>query len=154
MITIKGILERLTYQNQENHYTIAKLRIAKISDPVTVVGHLAGVFEGESLEISGKWVTHPKYGDQFKVEVYKVVLPATVSGIRKYLGSGMIKGVGRSLADKIVDHFKEKTLDIIENEPDKLKSIHGIGEAKKKIIEQAWNKHHAVRRVMQFLQEN
>ncbi|MCD4677335.1 MAG: ATP-dependent RecD-like DNA helicase [Desulfobacula sp.] len=154
MITIKGILERLTYQNQENHYTIAKLRIAKISDSVTIVGHLAGVSEGESLEISGKWTTHPKYGDQFKVEAYKVVLPATVSGIRKYLGSGMIKGVGRSLADKIVDHFKEKTLDIIENEPDKLKKIHGIGEAKKKIIEQAWNKHHAVRRVMQFLQEN
>ncbi|MBC2705559.1 ATP-dependent RecD-like DNA helicase [Desulfobacula sp.] len=154
MITIKGILDRLTYQNQDNHYTVAKLRIAKISDPVTIVGHLAGVFEGESLEVSGKWTTHPKYGDQFKAEVYKVVLPATVSGIRKYLGSGMIKGIGKSLADKIVDQFEERTLDIIENEPEKLKKIYGIGEAKKKVIEQAWNKHHAVRRVMQFLQEN
>ena len=154
MITIKGILERLTFQNQDNHYTVAKLRIAKISDPVTIVGHLAGVFEGESLEVSGKWITHPKYGDQFKVEAYKVVLPATVSGIRKYLGSGMIKGIGKSLADKIVDQFEERTLDIIENEPEKLKEIHGIGEAKKKLIEQAWNKHHAVRRVMQFLQKN
>ena len=153
MITIKGILERITYQNPDNHYTIAKLRIAKISDPVTTVGHLAGVFEGENLEISGKWTTHPKYGDQFKIEVYKVILPASVAGIRKYIGSGMIKGIGKSLADKIVDHFKERTLDIIENEPDKLKKIHGIGEAKKKLIEQAWNKHHAVRRVMQFLQE-
>ena len=153
MITIKGILERLTYQNPDNHYTVAKLRIAKISDPVTLVGYLAGVVEGESLEVSGKWTTHPKYGDQFKVEVYKVILPASVSGIRQYIGSGMIKGIGKSLADKIVDHFKEKTLDIIENEPDKLKRIHGIGEAKKKLIEQAWNKHHAVRRVMQFLQE-
>ncbi|WP_457553638.1 SF1B family DNA helicase RecD2 [Desulfobacula sp.] len=154
MITIKGILEKLTYQNQDNHYTIARLRIAKIGDPVTIVGHLAGVFEGESLELSGKWTTHPKYGDQFKVEAYTVILPATVSGIRKYLGSGMIKGIGKSLADKIVDHFKEQTLDIIENEPEKLKHIHGIGEAKKKLIEQTWNKHHAVRRVMQFLQEN
>ncbi|MCD4723164.1 MAG: ATP-dependent RecD-like DNA helicase [Desulfobacula sp.] len=154
MITIKGILERLTYQNQNNHYTVAKLRIAKISDPVTIVGYLAGVVEGESLEVSGKWTTHPQYGDQFKVEVYKVVLPASVSGIRKYIGSGIIKGIGKSLADKIVDHFKERTLDIIENEPEKLKKIHGIGEAKKKLIEQAWNKHHAVRRVMQFLQEN
>ena len=154
MIIIKGILERLTYQNPDNHYTIAKLRIAKINDPVTIVGHLAGVFEGESLEISGKWIIHPKYGDQFKVEIYKVVLPATVSGIRKYLGSGMIKGIGKSLADKIVDYFEENTLDIIENEPDKLKHIHGIGEAKKTLIEQTWNKHHAVRRVMQFLQEN
>ena len=153
MITIKGILERLTYQNSDNHYTVAKLRIAKISDSVTLVGYLAGVVEGESLEVSGKWTTHPKYGDQFKVEVCKVILPASVSGIRKYIGSGMIKGIGKSLADKIVDHFKERTLDIIENEPEKLKNIHGIGEAKKKLIEQAWNKHHAVRRVMQFLQE-
>ncbi len=154
MITIKGILERLTYQNQDNHYTVAKLRIAKINDPVTIVGHLAGVFEGESLEISGKWITHPKYGDQFKAQIYKVVLPATVSGIRKYLGSGIIKGIGKSLADKIVDHFKEQTLDIIENEPEKLTHIHGIGKNKKNLIEQTWNKHHAVRRVMQFLQEN
>jgi exodeoxyribonuclease V alpha subunit len=154
MITLNGILDRLTYQNQENHYTVAKLRIPKISDPVTIVGHLAGVFEGESLEVSGKWISHPKYGDQFKAERYKVLLPATVSGIRKYLGSGMIKGIGKSLAERIVDHFEEKTLDIIENEPDKLKQIHGIGEAKKNTIAQAWNNHHAVRRVMQFLQAN
>lgn len=154
MITIKGILERLTYQNPDNHYTVAKLRMAKISDPVTIVGHLAGVFEGESLEISGKWASHPKYGDQFKVEIYKVILPATVSGIRKYLGSGMIKGIGKLLADKIVDYFEESTLDVIENDPQRLMEIHGIGAAKKKTIELAWNKHHAVRRVMQFLQEN
>ena len=154
MITIKGILTRLTYQNPDNHYTVAKLQIAKISDPVTVVGYLAGVSEGESLEISGKWATHPRYGDQFKAQLYTVVLPATVSGIRKYLGSGIIKGIGKSMADKIVDHFEENTLDIIENEPEKLLSVHGIGTVKKNLIEQAWNKHHGVRRVMQFLQEN
>lgn len=154
MITIKGILERFTYQNPENHYAIAKLRIAKISDPVTIVGHLAGVFEGESLEVSGQWVSHPKYGDQFETRMFKVVLPASAAGIRKYLGSGMIKGIGRSLADKIVDCFEETTLDVIENEPEKLKQIHGIGNAKQRLIESAWKKHHAVRRVMQFLQEN
>lgn len=154
MITIKGILERFTYQNPENHYAIAKLRIAKISDPVTIVGHLAGVFEGESLEVSGRWVSHPKYGDQFKTRMFKVVLPASAAGIRKYLGSGMIKGIGRSLADKIVDCFEETTLDVIENEPERLKQIHGIGTAKQRLIEDAWNTHHAVRRVMQFLQEN
>ncbi len=154
MITIKGILERLTYRNPENHYTIAKLRIAKISDPVTIVGHLAGVYEGESLEVSGRWGAHPKYGDQFKVDAYTIVLPATVSGIRKYLGSGMIKGIGKSLAEKIVDHFQDQTLDIIENDPEKGKQVHGFGPAKKKIIEQAWNRHHAVRNVMHFLQKN
>ncbi len=154
MITIQGILERLTYQNPDNHYTIAKLRIRQISDCVTIVGYLAGVFEGETLEISGQWVNHNKYGDQFKIEIYKVVLPATVSGIKKYLGSGMIKGIGKSLADKIVNHFQENTLEIIENEPERLESVHGIGKAKKNLIEGAWNRHHAVRRVMQFLQEN
>jgi len=120
MITIKGILARLTYQNPENHYTIARLGIHGISDSVTIVGYLAGVVEGETLEVSGQWVSHPKYGDQFKIEGYKVMLPATVSGIKKYLGSGMIKGIGKSLADKIVTHFQENTLVIIENEPDKL----------------------------------
>ncbi len=154
MITIQGILERLTYQNPDNHYTIAKLRVRQISDCVTIVGYLAGVFEGETLEISGEWVNHHKYGDQFKIEIYNVVLPATVSGIKKYLGSGMIKGVGKSLADKIVNHFQENTLEIIENEPEKLRDIHGIGKAKKHLIEEAWNRHHAVRRVMQFLQKN
>ena len=154
MITIKGILERLTFQNPDNHYTIAKLRIPRINDPMTIVGHLAGVFEGESLEVSGKWSSHPKYGDQFNVQTYTVTLPATVSGIRKYLGSGMIRGIGPFLAGKIVDHFEEQTLDIIENEPDKLMQINGIGKSKKRVIEAAWNKHHAVRRVMQFLQAN
>lgn len=154
MITIKGILERLTYQNPDNHYTVARFRVAKISDPVTVVGHLAGVSEGESLKISGSWTSHPKYGDQFKAQVYEVILPASVSGIRSYLGSGMIKGIGRSMADRIVDLFGEDTFDIIENEPEKLTRIHGIGKAKKKVIEEAWNKHHAVRKVMQYLQEN
>ena len=154
MITIKGILERRTYHNPENHYTIAKLKIAQISDLITIVGYLAGVVEGETLEISGQWVSHPKYGNQFKIETYKVILPATVSGIKKYLGSGMIKGIGKSLADKIVNHFQENTLEIIENQPEQLKIINGIGKAKQKRIEQAWNKHHAVRRVMQFLQEN
>lgn len=154
MITIKGNLQKITFQNPDNHYTIARLSIDKIADPVTIVGHMAGIFEGESLEVSGKWGTHPKYGDQFNVDTYQVILPATLSGIRKYLGSGMIRGIGRSIAEKIVDHFSEQTLEIIENEPEKLREIHGIGKAKQKRIEDAWNHHHAVRRVMQFLQEN
>ena len=154
MITIKGHLERLTFQNPENHYTVARLRVDKINDPITVVGHLAGVSEGEHLELSGSWVSHPKWGDQFKAEVYTVLLPASVSGIRKYLGSGMIKGIGRLMADRIVDCFQEETLEVIENEPEKLKQIHGIGEAKKSQIETAWNQHHMVRRVMQVLTEN
>ena len=154
MITIKGVLTRLTFQNPENHYTVCKIKVEKINDPIVVVGHLAGVGEGESLTLTGKWASHSKYGDQFKVETYRVTLPSTISGIRKYLGSGMIRGVSQSLANRIVDTFQECTLEIIENEPDKLLKVHGIGRAKKELIEKAWNSHHSVRRVMQFLQDN
>jgi len=154
MITIKGVLERLTYQNPDNHYTVARIKVAGASDPVTIVGYLAGVTEGESLKLSGKWVSHPKYGDQFKAQSFSVVLPATTAGIRKYLASGIIKGIGKSFADRIVDYFKEQTLDIIENEPDQLLKIRGIGKAKKELIERAWNTHHSVRKVMQFLTDH
>lgn len=154
MITIKGTLERFTYQNPQNNYTIARLRIPRISDPVTIVGYMAGVSQGETVEISGSWTTHPKYGDQFKIELYKILLPATVPGIKAYLGSGLIKGINQFIAEKIVDHFQENTFDIIENEPEKLKRVRGIGEARKQQIVQAWNGYHGVRKVMQFLQEN
>jgi exodeoxyribonuclease V alpha subunit len=154
MITVKGILSRLTYQNPDNHYTVCKIQVPQIHEPITVVGHLAGVAQGESLTIEGKWISHPKYGDQFEAVTYQVTLPATIAGIRKYLGSGMIKGISKGLANRIVDAFKEDTLEIIENEPGKLETIHGIGKAKRDLIETAWNKHHSVRRVMQFLQDN
>jgi len=154
MITVKGTLSRLTYQNPENHYTVCRVRIKGLAEPITVVGHLAGVAEGEQLSLKGAWTSHPKYGDQFKAEIYEVTLPASVSGIRKYLGSGLIAGISASLADKIVDTFGEQTLEIIENEPEKLLDVSGIGAAKKNLIEKAWNQHHSVRRVMQFLQEN
>ncbi len=154
MITIKGVLSRLTYQNPDNQYTVCRIRVEKIKDPITVVGYLAGVAEGETLTLKGQWASHPKYGDQFKAETYEVTLPATVSGIRKYLGSGMIKGISKSLADRIVDKFQDQTLEIIENQPEKLREITGIGDAKQQLIVKAWNTHHAVRRVMQFLQEN
>jgi len=154
MITVKGVLSRITFQNPDNHYTVCKIRVPKIQTPITVVGHLAGVAQGESLTLTGKWISHPKYGDQFEAVTYQVTLPATIAGIRKYLGSGMIQGVSKALANRIVDTFKEDTLDIIENEPEKLQTVHGIGKAKQKLIEKAWNSHHSVRRVMQFLQDN
>jgi exodeoxyribonuclease V alpha subunit len=153
MIKLKGILKRITYQNSDNYYTVARIEIPQANDLVTTVGNMAGVVEGETLELTGSWVTHQKYGDQFKIESFSVVLPATTQGIRKYLESGIIKGIGKDLAGKIVKKFKENTFDIIENEPIRLKEINGIGKAKSDKIITAWNKHHAVRRVMQFLQD-
>ncbi len=154
MITISGVLSRITYQNPDNHYTVCRLKMEKTADPFTAVGHLAGISEGETLELTGKWVSHARYGDQFQISSFQVQLPATVSGIRQYLASGIIKGVSASLADRIVERFQENTLDIIENEPEKLLDVSGIGKAKKRLIEKAWNQHHALRKVMQFLQEH
>jgi len=154
MITIAGTLERITYQNPDNHYTIARIKTCRTKDDVTVVGHMAGAAEGETLNIKGQWVSHPKYGDQFKVDFFEVTLPATVSDIRKYLASGIIKGIGKAMAGRIVDKFQEDSLDVIENEPERLRQIQGIGKAKAGIISRAWNRHHSVRRIMQFLKEH
>jgi len=154
MITIKGTLARITFRNEDNHYTIARIKIPDTREPVVVVGHMAGVAQGETLALKGSWVTHVKYGEQFKVESFEVILPATVGGIKKYLGSGIIKGIGKTMADKIVDKFQENALDIIDNEPHRLREIQGIGKSKCDRITKAWDSHHAVRRVMQFLQDN
>jgi exodeoxyribonuclease V alpha subunit len=153
MIKLKGILKRITFQNSDNYYTVARIEIRQANDLVTIVGNLAGVVEGETLELTGNWVSHQKYGDQFKIESFCVVLPATAEGIRKYLESGIIKGIGKDLACKIVKKFQENTFNIIENEPIRLKEINGIGKAKSDKIVTAWDKHHSVRRVMQFLQD-
>ena len=153
MIKLKGLLKRITYQNSDNFYTVGRIEISQANDLVTIVGNLAGVGEGETLELTGNWVTHQKYGDQFKIESFSVVLPATTGEIRKYLESGIIKGIGKDLASKIVKKFKENTFDIIENEPLRLKEINGIGKGKADTIVNAWNKHHSVRRVMKFLQD-
>ena len=93
MITLKGSLKKITYQNSDNFYTVARIQIGKANDLITIVGPLAGVVEGETLELKGNWVTHQKYGDQFKIESFNVLLPATTAGIKTYLESGIIKGL-------------------------------------------------------------
>ena len=152
MITINGTLSRITFQNPENHYTVCRVAVPKVADAITVVGHLPGVAQGEQLKLKGTWTSHPKYGEQFKTASFEVTLPSSMAGIRKYLGSGIIPGISQDLADRIVDTFGEKTLEIIENEPAQLLDVYGIGKTKRKMIEKAWNTHHSVRRVMETLQ--
>ncbi len=153
MITLAGTLTRITYQNPENHYTIARITTRETQEAVTIVGHMPGASQGEDLKLKGCWVSHPKYGDQFKVDSFEVILPATAYSIRQYLASGTIKGIGKTMATRIVDLFQEKALEIIENEPERLTEVSGIGRAKAAIIEGAWNRHHRVRKVMHLLQE-
>ncbi len=152
MNTLEGCLERITYFNAENHYTIAKLKTSKTHNIVTIVGTMAAVNPGQTLKIKGIWETHPRYGQQFKIASYEVVLPATIDGIRKYLESGIIKGIGPSMANRIVSCFGAKTFEIIEKEPEKLLEVKAIGKAKAALIRNAWKDHHVARSLMQFLQ--
>lgn len=150
--TLEGCLERITYFNTENHYTIAKLKTSKTHNMVTIVGTMAAVNPGQTLKIKGTWETHPRYGQQFKIISYEVVLPATIHGIRKYLESGIIKGIGPSMANRIVSCFGAKTFEIIEKHPEKLLEVKAIGQAKAELICNAWKDHHVARSLMQFLQ--
>ena len=151
--TLEGHLERITYFNPENHYTIAKVKTIKTHNLVTVVGSLVAVSPGQALKIKGAWETHPKYGQQFKIKSYEVTLPATIDGIRKYLESGFIKGIGPAMANRIVSRFGTGTFEIIEKNPEKLLEVEGIGKAKAALICNAWKDHHVARDLMQFLQE-
>jgi exodeoxyribonuclease V alpha subunit len=152
LVTIEGDLERITYFNEENHYTIAKIKPFNTPNIVTVVGHMAAVRPGEALQVKGKWEAHPRYGQQLKISSYSVLLPATVDGIQKYLQSGIIKGIGPKMAGRIVNHFGTQTFEIIENSPYRLMEVEGLGKKKIDLIHHAWKDHHVVRELMHFLQ--
>ncbi|WNO74478.1 ATP-dependent RecD-like DNA helicase [Streptomyces sp. AM8-1-1] len=149
---VEGVLERITYANEENGYTVARVDTGRGADLLTVVGSLLGAQPGESLRMEGRWGSHPQYGKQFTVENYTTVLPATVQGIRRYLGSGLIKGIGPRIAERIVDHFGIETLDIIEREPKKLIEVPGLGPKRTMLIGAAWEEQKAIKEVMIFLQ--
>src|SRR3982074_2069955 len=124
---LEAVLERITYANEDTGYTVARVDVGRGGDLVTVVGALLGAQPGESLRMHGRWGSHPQYGKQFHVEDYTTVLPATVQGIRRYLGSGLIKGIGPKLAEKIVDHFGVDALEVIEQAPDRLIEVPKLG---------------------------
>ncbi|MFC1815924.1 helix-hairpin-helix domain-containing protein, partial [Thermodesulfobacteriota bacterium] len=152
LTTIEGHLERITYFNPDNHYTVASLKTHQTQNRVTVVGFMATISPGETLKIRGTWESHPRYGHQFKIDSYSIILPDTTDDIRKYLASGIIKGIGPVMALRLVNYFGSKTLEIIEQHPEKLFEVEGIGKAKAAIITGAWQEHHVIRRLMQFLQ--
>jgi exodeoxyribonuclease V alpha subunit len=151
---LKGHLEKITYYNRENHYTIAKLRISDTQNPVTVLGYMPDPNLGEALKITGTWETHPRFGQQLKIDSFEVILPATVEGIKNYLEAGFIKGVGQKTASRLISHFEDKTLEVIENNPERLLDVKGIGKAAADKIASSWKEHHSIRRLINFLQEN
>jgi exodeoxyribonuclease V alpha subunit len=151
---LQGQIERITYTNDENGFTIAKVKVYGRRDLVTVVGNLLAPTPGEILKMQGEWATHPKYGEQFRVVHYKSLVPASVYGIEKYLGSGLIKGIGPVMAKRIVKAFGKETLDVIEQEIKKLIEVEGIGKKRVEMIRKAWADQKEIRQVMLFLQSH
>jgi exodeoxyribonuclease V alpha subunit len=150
--TLEAVLERITYANQDTGYTVARVATNRSSDLLTVVGPLLGAQPGESLRLQGRWTSHPQYGRQFQVDTYTTMLPATIQGIRRYLGSGLIKGIGPKMAERIVDHFGPATLEVIEQDPGRLVEVPGLGPKRSAMITAAWAEQQAIKEVMVFLQ--
>lgn len=152
--TLSGIVERVTYHNPENGYTVAKLKVPREADLVALVGNFAQINAGESIRARGHWSTHAKHGAQFKAVFVEVMAPATAVGLEKYLGSGLIKGIGPVMARRMVKHFGAEILEVIEQETERLHEVPGIGSKRIRMIKRAWEEHKAIKEVMVFLQSH
>ena len=135
--SLRGTIARITYQNPQGPYTVARLE-GDGFQAVTLVGGLYPISEGEEVLVSGIWKTHPRYGLQFQVEQWQKIEPATLKGIERYLGSGLIKGLGPVYARRLVSRFGLDTLRILSQEPRRLLEVEGIGKGRWGKIIQAW----------------
>jgi exodeoxyribonuclease V alpha subunit len=151
-VEIEGQIERITYHNEENNYTVAQMKVHGRNELITVVGNLFSINPGEVLKITGQWHTHSRYGQQFRVISYKSVVPATAKGIERYLGSGLIKGIGPVMSKRLVSKFGVDTLTIIETDIQRLREVEGIGDHRIEMIQKAWEGQKEIREVMIFLQ--
>ncbi len=152
--TLRGTIERITFHNEENGYTVAQLAPEGQTYTVTVVGAMLGINIGESVELTGAWTAHPQYGRQFKADTVRTILPATIAGLEKYLGSGLIKGIGPVTARRIVRKFGLDTLQVIEETPQRLHEVLGVGRKRVELITRAWAEQRKIKEVMLFLQSH
>lgn len=152
MEKLRGVVMRITYANEETGYSVLKIRCKNFKDLVTIVGNMVSVNIGAVVVLTGFWVNNSKYGRQFEVKEWEELLPATVYGIEKYLGSGLIKGIGPIYAKKIVNLFQERTLEIIEDEPERIIEVPGIGQKRVEMIKKAWQEQKEIKNIMLFLQ--
>jgi exodeoxyribonuclease V alpha subunit len=152
--TLEGTLERVVFANEENAWSVIRLTVAGQMAPVTVVGNLLGVRPGENLRLSGEWLTDPKYGRQFKALAYQTITPKTLDGIERYLGSGLIRGIGKVMASRLVARFGMDTLEVIEHTPERLAEVSGFGPKRRGEIQKAWVEQREIKEVMVFLQSH
>lgn len=152
--SLQGVVERLTFHAEDSGFTIARLKVPSEQDLVTISGTFANIQPGQTLKLTGFWRDHPKYGLQFQVMHYQETKPATLTGLEKYLGSGLIKGVGPVTAKRIVSHFGLETLDVVEHQIERLAEVTGIAQKRVRLIQAAWESQKAIKEVMLFLQGN
>jgi exodeoxyribonuclease V alpha subunit len=151
---LAGIVDRIVYANEENGWTVLRLLVPGRREPITVVGNLLGMQPGESVELQGSWQRDRKYGEQFKAESYTTLKPATLVGIERYLGSGLVRGIGKVMAARLTQRFGLATLEVIDQEPRRLTEVEGIGRIRSQAIAAAWTEQRQVKDVMLFLQSH
>jgi exodeoxyribonuclease V alpha subunit len=150
--SVTGVIERITFHSLETGYTVARLNTGNVKKLTTIVGSFANIQAGQTLQLKGTWIEHSQYGSQFQVVEYKETKPATLTGIEKYLGSGLIKGVGSVTAKRIVKHFGLDTLEVIENQIERLSEVPGIASKRIAMIQSTWAEQKSIKEVMIFLQ--
>jgi exodeoxyribonuclease V alpha subunit len=148
------VLERVAFANEESAWSVVKIAVPGRKEPATAVGNLLGVRPGENLKLQGRWVHDKRFGEQFQVESFQTVVPVTLVGIERYLGSGLVHGIGKVMAERLVRHFGLKTLDVIDKDPDRLFEVEGIGRVRSDQIKKAWIEQRAIKDVMVFLQSH
>lgn len=149
---VEGIVDRIVYESAETGFFVARMRDNRSGELITFVGNLAAVSAGETIRVWGRWVNDPRFGRQLRMERYETILPSTVHGIEKYLGSGLIPGIGREFAKRLVKAFGVDTLRVISEEPKRLQSVEGIGRKRAAQIRESWERQRAIQSIMLFLQ--
>ena len=152
--TLSGEIERIIYHNAESGFTIVRMIEEGTGHGLTLVGSMASVREGELVAATGKWTNHPRYGKQFQIESYRETYPSTEEGIRRFLASGLIKGIGPVSAQRIVDHFGTATMEVIDNAPERLSEVAGLGRSRVATVTRVWEEHRRVKDAMVFLQSH
>ncbi|HVO39828.1 MAG TPA: ATP-dependent RecD-like DNA helicase [Spirochaetia bacterium] len=152
LVTIEGMLEKVRFSSEDDDWSVVAVSVSDTGREITAVGNLAGVQPGESLRLTGRWTRHPKFGPQLKVESFSVVPPVTGPGIERLLSSGLIEGIGRELASRLVAKFGDRTLEVIEKEPTRLRDVEGVGPQRARRLVEAWGRRRELREIVSLLQ--
>lgn len=152
MEILRGIIHKVVFHSEETGFAVVRFKVKQSKEPVTIVGKFTGIEPGKTLELAGRWITHQKFGKQFQVENFIELKPGTLLGVEKYLGSGIVPGIGPAFAKRIVSQFGMETLEIIENDPDRILEVQGIGKKRISQIVEAWKTQKELRNTMIFLQ--